>query len=307
MSDRPVGIIGAGVIGASWTALFLAAGRRCAVYDPMDGFEDRVREYVDGAWPVLEKIGLADRGDPTAMSFHKDPRDAVAGADFIQESAPERLEIKRELFAQVEDALAEDAVFSSSTSGFTLTEMQTAWSDPAPLVLGHPFNPPHLIPLVEVMGNERSRPGAVEAAEAVYADAGKVTIRVRKEVPGHIANRLQAALWREVVHLVKEGAVSVGDADRAISAGPGLRWAAYGPSQIWSLAAGPGGLQSYLDHFAESFNAWWDDLGSPHYDEETIAMMVNGVNAEIEGRSKSDMEARRDAIVTAAIAASLKG
>ena len=156
---------------------------------------------------------------------------------------------------------------------------------------------------VEVMGNEHTRAGAVEAAEAVYRDAGKVTIRVKKEVPGHVANRLQAALWREIVSLVQDGVVSVGDADRAISAGPGLRWAVYGPSQIWSLAAGPGGLQSYLDHFADSFNGWWDDLGAPRFDETTIAMMVDGVKEEIGDKSQAEMAARRDETIIAALAA----
>ena len=307
MGDRPVAIIGAGVIGASWTALFLAAGRRCAVHDPAEGFADRVKAYVERAWPVLTELGLTERGNPGALTFHDDPAEAVDGAEFVQESAPERLAVKRELFARIEGALAEDAVLSSSTSGFTLSEMQSAWSDPAPLVLGHPFNPPHLIPLVEVMGNERTRPGAVEAAEAIYRDAGKVTIRVRKEVPGHVANRLQAALWREVVSLVQDGVVSVGDADRAISAGPGLRWAVYGPSQIWNLAAGPGGMQSYLDHFADSFNGWWQNMGEPFFDEKTIEMMVEGVKDEVGGRSMDEMAAYRDRVIVAAIKAMREG
>ena len=193
-------VLGAGVIGASWAALFLAAGHRVAVYDPAAGAEDFVRRYVETAWPVLDQLALSERGDPGALPFHADPAEAVLGASFVQESVPERLPIKHGLYAQIEAALAPDAVLASSASGLTLTEMQGGWRDPARFVLGHPFNPPHLIPLVEVMGNDRTDEDAVTKAEAFYQDVGKVTIRVNREVPGHVANRLQAALWREAIH-----------------------------------------------------------------------------------------------------------
>ncbi|MEO1458904.1 MAG: 3-hydroxyacyl-CoA dehydrogenase NAD-binding domain-containing protein, partial [Pseudomonadota bacterium] len=226
----PIAILGAGVIGASWTALFLAAGHKLAVHDPMPDAEASVRAYIAGAWPVLERLGLAAGADPEAVSFHADPAAAVEGAGFVQESVPERIEIKHALYARIEPALVPGAVVASSASGLMLSEMQAGWQDPGPLVLGHPFNPPHLIPLVEVMGNARTAPGALERAEAIYAAAGKVTIRVQREVPGHVANRLQAALWREAIHLVTSGVASVEDVDKAVWAGPGLRWAAMGPT-----------------------------------------------------------------------------
>ncbi|MDH3659835.1 MAG: 3-hydroxyacyl-CoA dehydrogenase NAD-binding domain-containing protein [Alphaproteobacteria bacterium] len=189
-------VLGAGVIGASWTALFLAAGKSVAIYDVADDVERTVRAYVENAWPTLTELGMTDRGNPEAVTFHVKPVDAVDRAAFVQESVPERVAAKHALYAEIEDALAPDAVIASSASGLTLSEMQAGWRDPARLVLGHPFNPPHLIPLVEVMGNDRTADGVVETAERFYQDVGKVTIRVNKEVPGHVANRLQAASRR---------------------------------------------------------------------------------------------------------------
>ncbi|MDH3668739.1 MAG: 3-hydroxyacyl-CoA dehydrogenase NAD-binding domain-containing protein [Paracoccaceae bacterium] len=292
-------IIGAGVIGASWTALFLAAGARVAVFDPQPSAERAVRDYVAGAWPVLERLGMTGRGDPDAVSFHASAAEAVEGAGFVQESVPERIEIKHEIYAQFEPALDAQAVVASSASGLTLTEMQAGWRDPARFVLGHPFNPPHLIPLVEVMGNDRTDPSAVDRAEAIYRDAGKVTIRVNREVPGHVANRLQAALWREAIHLAKEGVASVEDIDKAIWAGPGLRWAAMGPTGIFNLAAGPQGLAEFCRRYGPSFHRWWDDLGDPRMDDETAQMLADGIAEATGGRSTAEIGAERDTLIVA--------
>jgi 3-hydroxybutyryl-CoA dehydrogenase len=292
-------VLGAGVIGASWAALFLASGRSVAAYDPAEGAEARLRAYVETAWPVLEELGMTARGRPDALTFHAKPGDAVAGAGFIQESVPKRLHIKHALFAEVEPALEAGAVLSSSASGLTLSQMQAGWQDPAPLILGHPFNPPHLIPLVELAANDRTRPGALELAEAFYADCGKVTIRVNKEINGHVANRLQAALWREAIHLVMEGVASVGDVDKAIAAGPGIRWAALGPNAVWDLAAGPGGMAGYIAHFQDTFNGWWDEMGQPYLNDEVRDVIVRGLAEANGGASQEELCAVRDARVTA--------
>lgn len=299
MMGEQTAVIGAGVIGASWTALFLAAGHRVAVHDPADGSEAFVRKYVQAAWPVLTSLGLTDKGDASAVTFHDDPADAVAGATFVQESVPERLPVKHALYAAIEQALSPDAVVASSASGLTLTEMQGGWNDPAQFVLGHPFNPPHLIPLVEVMGNDRTAEGVVERAEAFYEGIGKVTIRVNREVPGHVANRLQAALWREAIHLVTSGVASVEDVDKAVWAGPGLRWAAMGPTMLFSLAAGEGGLPEFCERYGDSFHRWWDDLGDPRLDPATASMLSQGVKAEADGASQQALAARRDALIVA--------
>jgi len=289
-------VLGAGVIGASWTALILASGRSVAVYDPAPDAEKTLREYIARAWPTLSELGLTATGIPGAPSFHSNPRDAVEGADFIQESVPERLPVKHALYAGIEAALAPHAILASSASGLTLSEMQGGWRDPARFVLGHPFNPPHLIPLVEVMGNARTDGRAIAGAEAFYRAIGKITIRVNREVPGHVANRLQAALWREAIHLIREGVASVEDVDTAIWAGPGLRWAAMGPTTLFHLGAGPGGLAEFCERYADSFNRWWDDLGTPHLDADTAATLVAGLALDEDAAALS---ARRDALITA--------
>jgi len=300
MSDLDqTAVIGAGVIGASWTALFLAAGKSVTVHDPAEGVEAQVRDYVDRAWPTLEQLGLVKDGAPGALRFSDDPADAVTGAGFVQESVPERLPLKHALYARIEPALSKGAVVASSASGLTLSEMQDGWKDPGPLVLGHPFNPPHLIPLVEVMGNARTRPGAVDIAERFYAEVGKVTIRVNKEVPGHVANRLQAALWREAIHLVVEGVASVEDVDTAVWAGPGLRWAAMGPTMLFHLGAGAGGMAEFCARYTESFNRWWDDLGDMHLTPEIAAELADGVGRQAAGIEPAELSARRDALIAA--------
>jgi len=300
MSDLDqTAVIGAGVIGASWTALFLAAGKSVTVHDPAEGVEAQVRDYVDRAWPTLEQLGLVKDGAPGALRFSDDPADAVTGAGFVQESVPERLPIKHALYARIEPALSPGAVVASSASGLTLSEMQDGWKDPGPLVLGHPFNPPHLIPLVEVMGNARTRPDAVGTAERFYAEVGKVTIRVNKEVPGHVANRLQAALWREAIHLVVEGVASVEDVDTAVWAGPGLRWAAMGPTMLFHLGAGAGGMAEFCARYTESFNRWWDDLGDMHLTPEIAAELADGVGRQAAGIEPAELSARRDALIAA--------
>lgn len=294
--------LGAGVIGASWAALFLASGRSVAIYDPGEGVEKSVREYIERAWPAMEELGLTGRGNPDAVSFHADAAEAVDGAGFMQESVPERLPIKNSVYSEVENALPRDAVVASSASGLTLGQMQQGWRDPSRLILGHPFNPPHLIPLVEVMANTRTDSDVLELAEAFYADVGKVTIRVNKEVPGHVANRLQAAIWREAIHLITTGVASVGDVDKAIQAGPGLRWAAMGPTTLFSLGA-HGGLQAFFDHFTDTFNGWWDDLGRPYLSREVIEEIVAGLHEATEGQSEEPLVEKRDAMILAIRAA----
>ena len=298
-----VAVLGAGVIGASWTALFLANGRQVDLYDPAEGAEARVRDYVAQAWPVLERLGLADKGDPDRIAFHSEPGPAVRAAQFVQESVPERLPLKHALYAEIEPNLPPEAIVASSASGLMVQEMQKGWRDPSRFLLGHPFNPPHLIPLVELIVNERTAAGVLEAAEAFYAGVGKVTIRVEREVPGHVANRLQAALWREAIHLVESGVASVEDVDKAVWAGPGLRWAAMGPHMLFHLGAGPGGMGEFCNRYRDSFHRWWDDLGSPELTPELAASLADGVAAEARGQDVIGASAKRDALILAMLQA----
>lgn len=296
-----VASLGAGVIGQSWTALFLAAGKSVAVFDPDPLTETRVRTAVETAWPVLTQLGLTEHGDPENLDFCGDARAAVDGAGFVQESVPERVGLKHDLYAAIEPALGGETVVASSASGLTLTEMQGGWRDPGRFLLGHPFNPPHLIPLVEVMGNGKTFPGMVDRARAFYRSVGKVTIEVKREVPGHVANRLQAALWREAIHLVNEDVASVEDVDTAVSAGPGLRWAVMGPTLLFHLGAGEGGLAQFCERYADSFNRWFDNLGQPHLDEATAKRLVDGLRTTSDAHSVDGLSRQRDALLTSMI------
>src|SRR5262245_23733797 len=296
---RNTAVLGAGVIGMSWAALFLASGRNVAVFDTLATAEKSTRDYVGMAWPALRDLGLIKSGAPGKLSFHHSAAEAVRDADFIQENVPERIEIKKALFAEIEPHLKPGAIVASSASGLTLTEMQVGWKNPAGFVLGHPFNPPHLIPLVELLANERTDAGVIERAERFYKDVGKITIRVSKEVPGHVANRLQAALWREALYLVKSGVATVKDVDTAVWAGPGLRWAAMGPTTLFHLAAGPGGIGEFCKRYTTSFNRWWDDLGELHMDEGLAKQLSDGLANDFGAETPADLSAKRDALIIA--------
>ncbi len=299
MAMKTVAALGAGVIGASWTALFLANGLRVQVYDPADPDGERLQAYIDNAWPTLTALGLTERGDRQNYQLFDSAAAAVEGAGFVQESVPERIELKHALYAEIEPALLPDAVVASSASGLLVREMQQGWRNPSRFLLGHPFNPPHLIPLVELLANDATADGVLEAAEAFYADIGKITIRVNREVPAHVANRLQAALWREAISLVQNGVASVEDVDKAVWAGPGLRWAAMGPHMLFHLGAGAGGLREFCDRYRDSFHRWWDDLDDLRLDETLSRQLFEGVVDEAAGESVERVAAERDALIVA--------
>ena len=308
VSDKPVAVVGGGTIGASWAALFLAHGLVVRLYDPAPQAEPAVRDFVRQAWPALRRLVTdADETPPVdSLSFHKSAAAAVEECGFVQENVPEQLEVKHRTLAQLESAIAPGSVIASSASGLTLGQMQAGMKNPARLVLGHPFNPPHLIPLVEIFGNRVTDPDAIDEAEAFYIGCGKVPIRLRREVPGHVANRLQAALWREASHLVTTGVASLEDVDRAISAGPGLRWAVAGPSSIFNLGAGQQGIATFCERFSASFHDWWDSLGDPRLDRVTVATLRDGLADAAAGRDISSLEKERDSRLLAVLAA-LKG
>ena len=292
-----VAVLGAGVIGASWTALYLAAGLRVRVFDITDNVEARVNAYVRNAWPVLEQLGLTNSEDCRTASFHKSASDAVQDADFIQENVPECIETKLALYREIEPELSPRSIVASSASGLMLKELQCGWDDPSRIILGHPFNPPHLIPLVELLGNDSTAEGVLDTAENFYERVGKVTIRIKKEVPAHVANRLQAALWKEAIHLVQSEVASVEDVDKAMWAGPGLRWAAMGPHMLFHLGAGSGGMREFCSRYADSFHRWWGTLGEAKIDQSTIEDLVEGIEGEAAGRSTDSLANERDALI----------
>ena len=295
--DR-VAVLGAGTIGASWTAQFLARGLAVAVYDPAPDCAIRVRAFIDNAWPTLERLGLSAEADPTRVTFHEDPAAAVEGAALVQENGPENLEIKRRLFAAMEPGLAPDAVVASSTSGLMPSELQAERAAPERYVVGHPFNPPHLIPLVEVVGGRTTDPAVVDWTVAFYAALGKRPIRIKREVPGHVANRMQVALYREAIHLVLEEVAGIEEVDAAIAYGPGLRWALIGPHMAHHLAGGRGGLRHLLEHIGPGIERWWNDLGRPDLTPAAIDRLVEAFG-QAERRPIQQLEAERDALLVA--------
>lgn len=301
-SSLQVGLLGTGVIGASWASLFLAHGYRVSAYDPAPDSPENTKSYIAKAWGQLAEIGLMVEGaDPDAISFVDTPEEAVEGSAFIQESVPERLPVKIDMYQRIEPAMGDEAILATSASGLLIKEMQAGWKDPSRFLLGHPFNPPHLIPLVELLGNEKTDPDAIDRAAAFYESCGKVTIRVMKEVPAHVGNRLQAALWREAIHLVAEGVASVEDVDKAVTAGPGLRWSVMGPHMLFGLASGGGGMAEFCNRYGDSFHRWWDSLGTPRLDPDVVSKLAEGLAVEENGRSFEELSALRDKHLIAAM------
>jgi 3-hydroxyacyl-CoA dehydrogenase len=273
-----VAVIGSGVIGASWAALFLAKGLDVVVTDIAPDAEAALRRFVEGAWPALERLGLAPGASPMRLMFTPTLADAVQGADFVQENGPERIDFKKKLYRQLDEALPAEVIIASSSSGLTMSEIQSDCPlHPERCVIGHPFNPPHLVPLVEIVGGAKTSEATIRRVTEFYTGLGKQAVRLRKEVPGHVANRLQAALAREVYHLVAEGVVSVGDVDKALCWGPGLRWGIMGNMMLNHLGGGPGGIEHFFQQFTGPMTAWWKVLGSPVLTPEVQKKLIDGV------------------------------
>ena len=299
--DKPIKritIVGTGVIGASWAAEFLARGFDVIATDPAPNAESNLRNYVDEAWPALSSIGLSPKASRKRLSFTLDMKEALSGADLVQENGPERPDFKIKLFADMDAATPADSLIASSSSGITISVMQSKCAHPERCVIGHPFNPPHMIPLVEVVGGEKTSPQAVQRAIEFYASIGKKPIHLHKEVVGHVANRLQAAIYREVVNLIHLGVLDVADADTAVSWGPGLRWGVMGPSMLFHLAGGQGGIQHFMDHLSGPVASWWKDLGAftdwPKGSKQTI---IDGVLTEANGQSIDELANIRDEVL----------
>jgi len=274
------------------------------VSDPASDAEAQTRARVQAAWPVLTELGHVIEGaSPQSLRFEPDLAQALAGVDFVQENAPEREDFKIDLFARMDAMLPAHVIVASSSSGLIMSRLQSRCRHPERFVIGHPFNPPHLIPLVEVVGGEKTSAAVIDQSIAFYQAMGKYPIRLNKEVPGHIANRLQAAIWREAIHLAAENVASVADIDAAVSQGPGLRWALFGPHMTFNLGGGAGGLANFMDHLLGPVQTWWDDLGAPEVTPALQRKLIDGVNAEAGQRSIADLVETRDAQLTALIKA----
>jgi 3-hydroxyacyl-CoA dehydrogenase len=295
---RKIAIIGTGVIGASWTALFLAKGLQVVATDVAPDAETALERFVEAAWPALERLGLAPGASQSHLTFTRDLPSAVADADLVQENGPERIDFKKKLYRQLDQLLPADVIIASSSSGLTMSEIQSDCPlHPERCVIGHPFNPPHLVPLVEIVGGAKTSEATIQRASEFYTSLGKQAVRLHKEVPGHVANRLQAALAREVYYLVADGVVSVTDVDKALCWGPGLRWGIMGNVLLNHLGGGQGGIEHFFEQFTGPMTAWWKVLGSPELTPDVRRKLIDGLHAEVGSRSIPELEAQRDEIL----------
>ncbi|ABQ66691.1 3-hydroxyacyl-CoA dehydrogenase, NAD-binding [Rhizorhabdus wittichii RW1] len=300
-----VAAIGGGVIGGGWVAAFLGSGRAVRLHDPAPGAEARIRAHVTQAWPQMAALGLARADDDWTgrLSFHETIEDAVEGTDFVQENTPERSDVKRALFAELDRLVPADVLVGSSTSSLPISDLQAGLSTAARFVLGHPFNPVHLIPLVEVGGGDATDPAAVDTALAFYAALGKEPVRLNREVFGHIGNRLTSAMFREAVRLVAEGYASVEDVDKAIRFGPALKWAIQGQFTTFHTSGGAGGLAEFLPKFVPGILKRWETMADPPLGDPALqAELVRQMEAATDGRSVEEIARRQDALLMAMLA-----
>lgn len=282
---RRIAIVGTGVIGASWAAEYLARGFDVVATDPAPNAESNLRKLIDEAWKDLTSIGLSKDASRNRLSFTTNMKEALSEADLVQENAPERPDFKMKLYAEMDEVVPVDSLLASSSSGITPSVIQSQCKHPERVVIGHPFNPPHIIPLVEVVGGGKTSPDAIQQAIRFYASIGKKPIYLKKELPGHVANRFQAALYREMLYLIEQGVLSVEDTDAAVCYGPGLRWGVMGQSLQWHLGGGAGGIQHFMDHLMPPLEGMMKALGTPNITPELKQKVINGVMREAAGRS----------------------
>jgi 3-hydroxyacyl-CoA dehydrogenase len=303
-----IAIIGTGVIGASWTALFLAKGLQVAATDIAPNAEAALRKFVETAWPALKRLGLSPAASQSNLKFTPALAQAVANADLVQENGPERIDFKKKLYGQLDELLPPEVIIASSSSGLTMSEIQLgAASHPERCVIAHPFNPPHLIPLVEIVGGAKTSEATIRRAAEFYTSIGQRTVRLNKEMPGHVANRLQGALAREVYYLVAEGVVSAADVDTALCWGPGLRWGVMGNMMLNHLGGGPGGIEHFFHQFTGPMTAWWKTLGSPVLTPQVQEKLIDSVHAEVGSRTIEELEAERDEMLLGLLEIRTKG
>lgn len=303
---RCVASLGGGPIGGGWSAHFLARGYDVVAYLHDQTEEPAFRQVVDTAWVSLEALGLADGASRDRLRVTSDLEAAVAVADFVQESAPERLELKQALYEQLGRLVPDDVVIASSTSGLMMSDIQLRCPTPERCVVGHPFNPPYLLPLVEIVGGKRTSAEAVRWAHDFYLAAGKAPLVLKKEIPGFVATRLQEALWREALHMVANGEATPEDIDRALINGPAPRLAVQGQCMAFHVACGEGGMATNLDQFGPALKLPWTRLEAPELTKALRDRMVEGCEAIAAGRHFEDLAAERDRAIVAVLKATAR-
>lgn len=299
---RRIAIVGTGVIGASWAAQYLARGFDVVATDPAPNAEANLRKYVDDAWELLTAIGLSPDANRDRLTFTTSMPEALSKADLVQENGPERPDFKMKLYADMDGATPVDSLIASSSSGITPSVMQSKCQHPERVLVGHPFNPPHVIPLVEVVGGTRTSPDAIKQAMAFYTSIGKKAIHVRKELPGHVANRLQAALYREMLYLIEQGVLSVEETDAAVCYGPGLRWGVMGQSLQWHLGGGAGGIKHFMEHLMDPLQGMMNSLGAPNVTPALKQAVMDGVAREAGAHSINELAEAENRVIVGLLA-----
>src|SRR5712691_2523025 len=294
---KRIAIVGAGVIGASWAAEYLARGFDVVATDPGPNAEANLRKYVDEAWKDLTNIGLSKGASRDRLTFTKDSKEALSKADLVQENGPERPDFKMKLYAEMDEVTPVDSLLASSSSGITPSVIQSKCKHPERVVIGHPFNPPHIIPLVEVVGGTKTAPEAIQQAISFYASIGKKPIHLKKELPGHVANRLQAALYREMLYLIEQGVLNVEETDAAVCYGPGLRWGVMGQSLQWHVGGGEGGIKHFMEHLMDPLQGMMKALGTPNITPELKQTVIDGVAREAAGRSVDQLSQDENRVI----------
>ncbi|MEX0338333.1 MAG: 3-hydroxyacyl-CoA dehydrogenase NAD-binding domain-containing protein [Arenibacterium sp.] len=293
-----IGLLGGGLIGMSWAALFLAHGRMVTIIDSRDAAESEIARFLEDAWGHLQALGMTKDTAPGQYTVTSE-LSALAGVEYVQENLPDRLDVKQLMLTRLEAVIGRDVPIASSTSSLKASDIQENALFPERIFVAHPVNPPHLVPMVELVAGKATAPGMLERAESFYRAMGREVVRVKKEVTGHLMNRLTSALYREAVHMVAAGIADVEDIDKAVSYGPGLRWSLMGPHMLYHLGGGAGGYRGYLDHLGPTQEARWKELGESPLDETTKARLVAGVESALAGESVDDLAKRRDAALVA--------
>jgi 3-hydroxyacyl-CoA dehydrogenase len=299
---RRIAVVGTGVIGASWAAYYLSRGFDVVATDPAPNAEANLRKYVDNAWPVLARAGLPAGATRERLKFSANMSQALAKADLVQENAPERPDFKIKLFAEMDQAAPVDAIIASSSSSITMDVSQSACKHPERCVIGHPFNPPHIVPLVEVVGGVKTSEETIERAMSFYASIGRKPIRLHKAVPGHAANRLAAALYKEILFLIQQGVLTVADADIAVSYGPGLRWGVMGQCLQYHLGGGAGGIHHFMEHLMPVSEGLMKGLQMPDVSPALKQTVIDGVLKEANGKSVEQLANEENDVILGALA-----
>ena len=296
MTDRveTLAVIGAGVIGAGWAARALAQGLDVVAWDIAPDWQRKLRAAVDNAWPALTRLGLHSAASMQRLHCADSLETACRDAQFVQESAPERIEVKRGLLARIDTMTDPDVLIASSTSGLLPTDLQADCQNPARIVVGHPFNPVYLLPLVEVLGGEQTAPESVDRAIAFYSGFGMRPLKVRKEIDGFLSDRLQEAMWREALHLVNDDIATTEELDAAITFGPGLRWAIMGTCLAFHMAGGNGGMRQFMRQFGPTLKSPWTRLEAPELTDDLIHRVASGTENQAAGRTVKELERLRD-------------